>query len=213
MGNESDDEVLTLSADTFTALSQFYQEQDEREKMWSGENVDVSEEVKEDWQLSQFWYSKQSAETMAKMALNAIKEGGKIACVSAPTLYRAIKSINKDAIATVFEFDKRFAMYGEDFIFYDYKSPLSVPKVCREGFDLVFADPPFLSEECLTKTAVTMKYISKEPKKLVLCSGSVMEELAGRLLNLKLCKFKPEHENNLANEFCCYANFDFDSFL
>ena len=41
--------------------------------MWSGEKVDVSEEVKEDWQLSQFWYSKQSAESMAKMALNAIK--------------------------------------------------------------------------------------------------------------------------------------------
>ena len=147
------------------------------------------------------------------MVMEAVKENGRVACVSAPTLYRAIKAINKDFDATVFEYDKRFAAYGSDFIFYDYKSPLSVPKECRESYDLVFADPPFLSDECLTKTAVTMKYICKDPKKLVLCSGAVMEELAGRLLDLKICQFKPEHKNNLANEFRCYANFDFDALL
>ena len=180
--------------------------------MWSGESVDVNVEVKEDWQLSQFWYSKETAEALANMVMSAISEGGRIACVSAPTLYRALKAKSNDVNADVFEFDKRFAMYGKDFIFYDYKSPLSVPKECREKYDLVFADPPFLSDECLTKTAVTMKYICKNPKKLVLCSGAIMEEMAGRLLDLKLCKFKPEHDNNLANEFRCFANFDFDSY-
>ena len=144
--------------------------------------------------------------------MKAVKQNGRIACVAAPTLYRAIKAINKDFDATVFEYDKRFAMYGSDFIFYDYKSPLGLPKESREGYDLVFADPPFLSDECLTKTAVTMKYISKDPKNLVLCTGAIMEDLAGRLLDLKKCKFTPEHKNNLANEFCCYANFDFDSY-
>ena len=191
----------------------FFQEQDEREKAWSGETVEVTAEVKEDWQLSQFWYSQETAEQLAKMVMEAVKENGRVACVSAPTLYRAIKAINKDFDATVFEYDKRFAAYGSDFIFYDYKSPLSVPKECRESYDLVFADPPFLSDECLTKTAVTMKYICKDPKKLVLCCGAVMEELAGRLLDLKICQFKPEHKNNLANEFRCYANFDFDALL
>ena len=29
------------------------------------------------------------------------------------------------------------------------------------AFDVVFADPPFLSEECLTKTAVTIKFMAK----------------------------------------------------
>ena len=30
--------------------------------------------------------------------------------------------------AVLFEYDKRFATFGEDFVFYDYKSPLAVPK-------------------------------------------------------------------------------------
>lgn len=38
-----------------------------------------------------------------------------------------------------------------------------------------------------------------------------MEELAGRLLHLKMCKFQPKHKNNLANDFRCYANYDFDT--
>lgn len=41
----------------------------------------------------------------------------------------------------------------------------------RENFDVVFADPPFLSEECLTKTAVTVKFLAKD--KIVLCSGTL----------------------------------------
>ncbi len=41
-------------------------------------------------------------------------------------------------------------------------------------------------------------------------SGAVMEELAGRLLDVRKCKFEPKHKNNLANEFCCFANYDLD---
>jgi hypothetical protein len=40
-----------------------------------------------------------------------------------------------------------------------------------------------------------------------------MEDLAGRLLQLKMCAFQPKHRNNLANDFRCYANYDFDSTL
>jgi 16S rRNA G966 N2-methylase RsmD len=69
----------------------------------------------------------------------------------------------------LFEYDNRFDKFGSDFTFYDYKSPLDVPRDLRESFDLVFADPPFLSEECLTKTAVTVKFLAKD--KIVLCTG------------------------------------------
>ena len=116
--------------------------------------------------------------------------GGRVACVSAPTLYKHLKKItttsndndNETAAVTlkVFEFDKRFSMYGSDFVLYDYRSPLDIPRELRESFDLVFADPPFLSEECLTKTAVTLKYLARE--KIVLCTGAIMADLADRLL-------------------------------
>ena len=91
-------------------------------------------------------------------------------------LARALKRLNKPNLrAEVFEYDNRFAAFGSDFHFFDYKAPLEVKlvalKLCvnlvfsstkvdrslREQFDLVFADPPFLSDECLTKTAVTIR--------------------------------------------------------
>lgn len=40
-----------------------------------------------------------------------------------------------------------------------------------------------------------------------------MAELAQRLLHLKKCEFEPKHQNNLANEFWCFSNFDFDAML
>lgn len=72
-------------------------------------------------------------------------------------------------VVTLFEYDKRFSSYGQDFIFYDYKSPLSIPREKSNYYDIVLADPPFLSEECLTKTSVTIRYLSKN--KIVLCTG------------------------------------------
>ena len=144
------------------------------------------------------------------MVMAAAGEKGSIACISAPTLYKHIKMINKDYNVKVFEYDKRFSCHGEDFIFYDYKAPLNIPRELVEKFDLVFADPPFLSDVCLTKTAVTMKYVGKD--RMVLCSGAIMAEMADRLLNLKVCTFQPQHQNNLANQFQCFANFNFDKF-
>lgn len=41
-----------------------------------------------------------------------------------------------------------------------------------------------------------------------------MTELAEKLFSdVKKCKYEPKHKNNLANEFSCFANFDFDSLL
>jgi hypothetical protein len=37
-----------------------------------------------------------------------------------------------------------------------------------------------------------------------------MEDLSGRLLDLRMCKFEPLHKNNLANEFKCFANYPLD---
>ena len=48
-------------------------------------------------------------------------------------------------------------------------------EVCfRELFDMVIADPPFLSEECATKTSVTVKYLAKKDAKLLYCTGNLI---------------------------------------
>lgn len=77
-----------------------------------------------------------------------------------------------NVLAHLFEYDTRFSVYGDDFTFYDYHSPLEVPRELGSSFEVVVADPPFLSEECLTKTALTMRYLSKGP--LILCTGSLI---------------------------------------
>jgi len=207
---DSDSEPLTLSPHTFSALQQFYSEQEEKEALAT---QDTQPEVGEDWQLSQFWYSRDTALTLARVCAKVVGPQGRVACVSAPTLFKAIKEHEPDLSAVLLEYDKRFSFYGPDFHFYDFNQPLSVAPELKSSFDLVFADPPFLSTECLTSTAVTCKFLSKGEGRLVLCTGAVMGELAHRLMGLELAKFQPKHENNLANQFQCFANFNLDSVI
>lgn len=71
--------------------------------------------------------------------------------------------------AVVLEYDRRFATYGQEFIFYDYNEPLALPEdVAPQSFDIILADPPYLSEDCLTKVAQTVKYLAKG--KVLLCT-------------------------------------------
>ncbi|MEQ2218778.1 hypothetical protein XENOCAPTIV_007975 [Xenoophorus captivus] len=108
--------------------------------------------------------------------------------------------------AFVLEYDRRFATYADDFIFYDYNEPLSLPpSVAPQSFDIVLADPPYLSEECLSKVAKTIKYLSKG--KVLLCTGAIMENVAKELLDVKMCSFLPKHNRNLSNEFRCFINY------
>lgn len=109
------------------------------------------------------------------------------------------------------EYDRRFEVHGSNFIFYDYNTPLKLPSDLEHTFDLVVADPPFLSEECIEKTSETIKHLAKD--KIIVCTGAIMKERVEKFLDLKQCEFQPQHRNNLANEFSCYANFDLDNVL
>ncbi|KAI5713348.1 hypothetical protein M8J75_015710 [Diaphorina citri] len=186
--NDSDDEVA-LSADTLRALNEFLAEKKEKEEMLQSA-MDNDEAVKkinidEDWQLSQFWYDENTTERLSEEAVCRAGKEGSIALISCPTLYPKIRELAPDAKVTLFEYDTRFKIYGSDFVFYDYKAPLDVPRELSAHYDLVVLDPPFLSDE-----------------------WEIMQDLALRLLGVKKCKFIPRHKNNLANDFACFVNFD-----
>eukprot|EP00128_Syssomonas_multiformis_P002109 Colp12_sorted_trinity150504_noHs@30249 len=202
-----DDEPLQLSGHAMAALAQFMAEQAAKEEaIKSNETPSGIDDFQEDWQLSQFWYSTETADKLAEAALAAAGENGSIACVSTPTLYAKLRQMNVSNRIVLFEYDKRFSRYGDGFVFYDYKQPLELPEELKGSFDVVVADPPFLSEECLTKTAESIRWLGKS--KYLLCTGFVMTALAGKLLGLRTCGYYPVHEGNLANEFRCFANFD-----
>ena len=176
-----DDDLPTLSAETFAALQEYYDEEKQREDQRSCTTSATSApksmaDFAEDWQLSQFWYDEATASKLAEKCLKSVAylESSRIACISCPTLYLELKKTLPDGHrVNLFEYDKRFSAFGQDFIFYDYRSPLDIPRDLRENFDIVFADPPFLSEECMTKTCVTVKYLAK--KKIIVCSGESYE--------------------------------------
>ncbi|XP_076625646.1 EEF1A lysine methyltransferase 1 isoform X2 [Colletes latitarsis] len=174
--SDSDDNDLELCPTTLAALNEFLKEKEEKENQFKSilgyQSTDVS--FDENWQLSQFWYDDQTTDTLVKGAINSTETNGKIALISCPTLYSKLKKKCSDRQVTLFEYDERFKVFGSDFIPYNYKFPLDVPR------DM---------------------------------SGAVMAELAGRLLDVTICNFIPRHRNNLANEFYCYSNFDFDKML
>ena len=95
-----------------------------------------------------------------------------------------------------------------NFTYYDYTEPEDVPEELHSSFGVVVADPPYLSEECLQKTAVTMRLLAKDTEKpcLYLLTGAVMREPAAKLLGLRPATFRPQHKNKLGNEFCLFTN-------
>lgn len=207
MIDSEDDDTPQLSSHTLAALQEFYAEQKQHIDPGGDDKYNIGI-IEENWQLSQFWYSQETALRLAQEVIAAAGEGGRIACVSAPSVYQKLRELHRDDFNIyIFEYDKRFAMYGEEFIFYDYNNPLDLPeKIAAHSFDIVIADPPYLSEECLRKTSETIKYLTRG--KILLCTGAVMEEQAAQLLDVRMCKFIPKHTRNLANEFRCYVNYD-----
>ncbi|XP_004774383.1 EEF1A lysine methyltransferase 1 isoform X1 [Mustela putorius furo] len=207
MSDSDDEDIPQLSSHALAALQEFYAEQKQQSDPGRDDKYNIGI-IEENWQLSQFWYSQDTALRLATEAVAAAGERGRIACVSAPSVYQKLRSLHREDISVyIFEYDKRFAIYGEEYIFYDYNNPLDLPeKIATHSFDIVIADPPYLSKECLRKTSETIKYLTQG--KILLCTGAVMEEEAAKLLGVKMCKFIPKHTRTLGNEFRCYVNYD-----
>lgn len=86
--------------------------------------------------------------------------------------------------------------------------------ILKSSFDRLIVDPPFLSEDCQTKAALTVRWMAKAASaetKLILCTGERMESLAARLyksFGLQTTDYEVVHARGLSNEFYCYANFE-----
>lgn len=87
--------------------------------------------------------------------------------------------MDSNCTVVIFEYDKRFDVYGENFVFYDCNEPLKLPRhVAEHSFDVVVADPPFLEENTLERFSQTMKMLAKD--KMIICTG--------RFNNTDLCR-------------------------
>ncbi|XP_075488547.1 uncharacterized protein LOC142527584 [Primulina tabacum] len=205
-----EDDTPMLSSQALEALKEFLSEQNREIK--SGD--DAAEEVAlvaENWRLSQFWYDRSTAETIASEVLTICRNlrSPSVACIACPTLYAYLKKIDPQVPAQLLEYDQRFEQYGDEFTFYDYNQPEDLPLLLRHTFPIVVADPPYLSKECLEKVTETIKFLLRPNESyILLLTGEVQRDRSAELLGLRPCGFRPQHSSKLGNEFRLFTNYD-----
>lgn len=235
---DSDDEVFTLSASTLAALAEFKTEEKQRQEHFeklsqaAQDKYDkvqkeklTMEAFKEDWQLSQFWYSDETAAILGHALLDGADEDTVIVIASAPSVYAAIQKFPENEIPTkhiyLFEFDKRFEVLAgkEYFYFYDYNHPNDIPDLLKHKVDRILIDPPFLEPECQTNSAKAAFNLLKKDRsgktksgdnkyKIISCTGERMKHIIRKNYpETRMTDFYPEH-SQLSNEFRCYASFE-----
>lgn len=237
MSDSDSDMEISLSANALAALAEFRQEEKQRaedfEKLYQATEEEFENRKKEgmnlfqeDWQLSQFWYSDATADLLADALLEGADKDTVIAVVSAPSVYAAIQKKPKESIPTehiyLFEFDKRFEVMAgkEHFVFYNYETPTDFESNIKHKVDRLLIDPPFLNENCQTKSSITAKELlapndgsktsTGAPKhRLISCTGERMKDVMKKVYpDTHITTFLPEHGNGLSNEFRCYSDFE-----
>jgi EEF1A lysine methyltransferase 1 len=175
----------------------------------------------EDWNASQFWYDDSTATDLARQLLDDATPETRIAVVSAPSVFLQLKNLlasedeEKRPKVVLFEFDERFAVFKE-FVKYDFEHPTRLATDLKGSFDRIICDPPFLSEDCQTKAALTVRWLAKcwasdSSLRMILCTGERMESLIHRLyakVSIHTTDFEIKHAKGLSNEFRCYSNFE-----
>ncbi|KAI8899688.1 putative N6-adenine methyltransferase-domain-containing protein [Globomyces pollinis-pini] len=195
--------------------------QDEKLKKLQESKVEVNQldmlDFKEDWQMSQFWYTNETSNIMATEAVNSTENNAIIGCIASPSAFLALKKINLgDRKPYVFEIDNRFNVFGKEFVHYDFNQPLSLndlegTRPLLSSFDYLIVDPPFLAPECFEKVSITIDALLKPNGKIMVASGLVMTDFVAGRLNCKRTCFDPKHRNGLSNEFGSFINYESNS--
>ncbi|KAJ2897843.1 putative N6-adenine methyltransferase-domain-containing protein [Zalerion maritima] len=120
-------------------------------------------------------YSTETAQTYARQLLAGTTSSSTIVVVSTPSTFVQLKNLVSSPPSDLhipsppprlilLEHDARFEVFGKDFVWYDFNSPLKLPSDLKGAADRVILDPPFLSEECQTKSAMTVRWlVRKDP--------------------------------------------------
>lgn len=231
------DEPVTLSSESLAALRLFQQEKeqekerfavlqaqaqarfkdaDRQNQLYEGQEAPVVPDIDlfgEDWQLSQFWYSPRTADALAAELLGQTRSTGqeplRIGVLCAPSVYPKLIARNAGD-AWLFEYDTRFeVLAGPKFVKYDYNHPLRLPNELKSSFDRLIVDPPFLSDECELKAAMSARWLAKPEARIIVCSGAKMRDLLLRIYKAHETVFRVEHKNGrLSNDFMCLLNYD-----
>ncbi|GAU93705.1 hypothetical protein RvY_05601 [Ramazzottius varieornatus] len=208
--DDAEEEPLQLSEEAFRALREFHAEQEKTPD--DAEGLPISE----NWQLSQFWYDESTSKFLAEEVRKSSQNGDWIACLSCPSLYKSLVEVigrhteeDKNLTVFLFEYDERFlSLAGDKFVQYDFNHPEAIPETLLRKFQYIAADPPFLSQDCFSKTAeLCTKLGTSSTTKILFCTGEIMEENAKHTLGLNRTSFNPRHKSKLSNTFASFTNY------
>ncbi|KAK7729035.1 Protein-lysine N-methyltransferase efm5 [Botryosphaeria dothidea] len=205
MGSIQDnDDVPQLSTNALSALQEFLGERDQRAKQFEELKAAAEDE---------FIVSAPSVFIQLKNLL---------VCIFYPALQTELNATIQQRTPEykirpeikLLEFDERFGVFKE-WIAYDFAYPTRLHPSLKGQFDRIICDPPFLSADCQTKAAITVRWLAKswdaETLRLIVCTGERMEGMIGKLYGkagVKTTDFEIQHAKGLSNEFLCYANYE-----
>ncbi|GJJ06164.1 hypothetical protein Clacol_000353 [Clathrus columnatus] len=162
---------------------------------------------REDWQLSQFWYTEDTARRLTDAILG----------LSKPTSLIAFQRALRTQEVRLFEYDTRFSVLArDDFVHYDLNEPLSFPSTSKNNLyqsqDIVVVDPPFHDEASQRKLATTVKYILRpESGCIALLTGTSLaphiDDIYRDLPKLSRRNFVIKHDGtgSLATPYACWV--------
>ena len=215
---ESTNNSCDLSVTAREALQAHLRDQKEQEEAefliasgfeYSGSLPGMSA-FREDWSLRQFWYTTETAQALAARVMPKVLKG-RVAIICAPTLWKELNDNDSKLVERetfLLEYDDRFGIFGDRFVKYDLNYPLKLSPVLLERagtFDFCFVDPPFLTEDCISKIAETVKLLLKPEGKILMCTGEECRDIVRRCLSCHPIEFTPTHKT-LCNPFMLYSN-------
>lgn len=214
---------VELSPSTLSALREFLAEKAAAEEAAKRESEDTSSRLltTEDWQLSQFWYSVDTSNFLAREVVWCLTQSsadcGVAVFISSPSAYKAYRASAGEGSAHeafLLEFDKRFSIFGKSFVHYDYNDALNLPNPLLGRADVILLDPPFLNEEVLCQFSKTVNALAKPNAKILMASGAIQLAAAKKYLALRPTKKAVEHEaGRLSNPFCLFSNYEHEDTL
>ncbi|GAA5933445.1 hypothetical protein JCM3775_000696 [Rhodotorula graminis] len=234
--------ALQLDPSTLAALSAFYDEQADAERQFhelekkAHERLEQAREgnapddkmmsvdefrtlMKEDWQLSQFWYSADFASRFATFLYAHCTPSTRIAFLSCPTSYVGFQHQNPLSHVYLFEYDARFGLVaGDKFVKYDLEEPDVFPQELRGKIDIAIADPPFLNETTNRYFAQTLNsLLDPTSGKLVLLTSTSTRAFLPSVYTsppagpLYRTSFAVEHAGSrLQNEFGVWTSWEWE---
>ena len=224
--DESVDPEVALSPATLAALKSFLQEKEAAKQHdldeMNSQKLQPRLNMSENWQLSQFWYDEATCQRLGQEILFLGKEihmksneQVNVACLSCPSIYKALVAIEFPAYMNVyiFEIDERFSVFGSSFVHYDFNKATELPPFLLRTTDIIALDPPFLNKDTLSCFARSVFALRRSNEvKILHCSGRVMCKPTRVLLGCRPCKLPIKHQDGrLSNPFALFVNYDADN--